>query len=117
MWALVIDGVVRELTPVDPIGRFHPSLEWKPCTVDVVPGWLHDGEKFIAPPPPPPLSRELIEALRLRAYADPITGSDRYFAEAQRETMRGNVAAADEANANGLARFSDIQNTYPWPAD
>lgn len=26
MWALIVDGVVWEITDIDPNGRFHPSL-------------------------------------------------------------------------------------------
>lgn len=72
---------------------------------------------LIDPPPPAPLTREQIEAQRLRAYGDPITGSDRYFAEAQRESLLGNAEAADAAKALGMARFAEIQAEYPWPAE
>jgi hypothetical protein len=65
----------------------------------------------------PPITREQVEASRLRAYAEPITGSDRYFAEAQRESLLGNAEAADAAKALGLARFAEIQAEYPWPAE
>jgi hypothetical protein len=70
---------------------------------------------LIDPPPPAPLTREQLEALRLRAYADPLTGSDRYFAEAQRESLLGNAEVADAAKALGMARFAEIQAEYPWP--
>jgi len=65
----------------------------------------------------PPLSRDEIEAARLRAYADTLTGSDRYFAEAQRESLMGNEEAAEAAKALGLARFAEIQAENPWPAE
>lgn len=68
-----------------------------------------------APPEPP--TREQIEAQRLRAYADPLTGSDRYFAEAARLQAMG--AAQEEieaASAAGAARYAEIQAEYPWPA-
>lgn len=71
---------------------------------------------LIDPPPPPFPPREQIEAARLRAYADPLTGSDRYFAEAQRESLLGNTEAADAAKSLGLARFAEIQAEHPWPA-
>lgn len=71
----------------------------------------------VEPPPPPPKTREEIEAIRLRAYGDPITGSDRYFAEAQRESLVGNAEAAEAAKALGMARFAAIQAEYPWPAE
>lgn len=69
------------------------------------------------PAPPAPPTREQIEAQRLRAYADPLIGSDRYFAEAQRESLLGNVEAAEAAKARGLARFAEIQAEYPWPVE
>jgi hypothetical protein len=72
---------------------------------------------LIDPAPPPPASREQVEARRLRAYADPLTGSDRYFAEAQRESLLGNAEAAEAAKALGLARFAEIQADNPWPVE
>jgi len=72
---------------------------------------------LIDPPPATPDTREQIEARRLRAYAEPLTGSDRYFAEAQRESLLGNVEAADAAKARGMSRFAEIQAEYPWPTE
>lgn len=63
------------------------------------------------------VSRADIEALRLKAYADPLTGSDRYFAEAQRESLLGHADTAEAAKAKGLARFAEIQHEYPWPEE
>ncbi|MBH3322998.1 hypothetical protein [Pseudomonas mosselii] len=68
-------------------------------------------------PPLTPRTREQVEALRLAAYANPLTGSDRFFAEAQRETLLGHGEAADAAKRSGLQRFAEIQASYPWPAD
>lgn len=80
----------------------------------------HDADGLpvlIDPPPPSPATREQVEAARLRAYADPLTGSDRYFAEAQRESLLGNAEAAEAAKALGMARFAEIQADNPWPAE
>lgn len=49
MWALIVDGVVWEITDEDPKGRFHPSLLWVECGDDVEVGYLYDGQKFIFP--------------------------------------------------------------------
>lgn len=68
----------------------------------------------IDPPPPAPFTREEIEALRLRAYSDPLTGSDRHFAEAASMEVAGE-SGADECRAAGLARRAEIQAMYPWP--
>jgi len=76
--------------------------------------WVDPASPELLPAPP---ARPEIEAQRLRAYADPITGSDRYFAEAQRESLLGNAEAAEAAKALGLARFAEIQAEYPWPAE
>lgn len=69
------------------------------------------------PAPPEPPTREQIEALRLRAYADPLTGSDRHFAEVARlQAMGADQAEIDAAKAAGEARYVEIQVQYPWPA-
>lgn len=68
------------------------------------------------PPTPVPPTRDQIEAQRLRAYADPITGSDRHFAEAIRmQAMGADQAEIDAAKAAGAARYAEIQMEYPWP--
>ena len=59
---------------------------------------------------------EEVEALRLAAYADPVTGSDRHFAEAVRlQAMAAPQAEIDAAKAAGVARYEAIQAEYPWP--
>lgn len=116
MWARIENGTVAEITDLDPAGRFHPSLHWQ--NVDqaggCAPGWAWDGKAFSAPAPQPVPTRTQIEAARLQAYADPLTGSDRYFAEAQRESLLGNTDAANAARALGMARFAEIQAEHPW---
>ncbi|WP_347505150.1 phage tail protein [Pseudomonas anguilliseptica] len=80
----------------------------------------HDADglpMLIDPPPPRALSYEEVDAIRRAAYADPMTGSDRYFAEAQREAVMGNAEAAEAAKALGLARFAEIQAAHPWPEE
>lgn len=65
----------------------------------------------------PPKSRADVEACRLIAYADPITGSDRYKAEAYAERLAGNESAAVEADAKMLKRREEIRKANPWPED
>lgn len=62
-----------------------------------------------------PMTREHVEALRLRAYADPLTGSDRYIAEAASERIFGNEPAAAEAEKKHISRRAEIAARYPWP--
>ena len=56
MWALIINGVIHELTTTDPAGRFNPALEWVAVPSGVTPaqGWAYAGGTFSAPPAPPP---------------------------------------------------------------
>ncbi|MEW9683303.1 hypothetical protein [Pseudomonas sp. TE50-2] len=68
-------------------------------------------------PPLTPRTRAQVEALRLAAYANPLTGSDRFFAEAQREGLLGRAEVAEAAKLAGLQRFAEIQASYPWPAE
>lgn len=72
-------------------------------------------DAHINPPPVLP-TREQIEEKRLLAYSDPLSGSDRYFAEAVR--LRATGAPQEEidaANAAGVQRYAEIQAEYPWP--
>lgn len=46
MWARVEDGIVMEVTDIDPEGRFHPDLKWRPCPANVLPGWLFENGTF-----------------------------------------------------------------------
>jgi len=71
---------------------------------------------WIDAPSLPPLTREGVEALRLRAYADPLAGSDRYFSEVQR--MRAmDIEGWEVVLDLGVARYEAIQNQYPWPTE
>ena len=63
----------------------------------------------------PPPSRERIEAMRLRAYADPLTGSDRLFAQSSRMEAMGEPGHED-VRAQAIERFAEIQARHPWPA-
>ena len=63
----------------------------------------------------PEYTAEEIEAMRLRAYADPITGSDRFFAEAQRMEAMGE-SGWEDVRAAGVRRFNEIQQEFPWAA-
>lgn len=49
-WALLIGGVVREVTNLDPKGRFHKNLPWVEVPPEVKEGWTQAGGKFHAPP-------------------------------------------------------------------
>lgn len=75
------------------------------------------GKPFAIETVPDPLTREQIEANRLRAYADPLTGSDRFFAEAARlQVMGGSDSEINAAKESGTSRYAEIQAENPWPA-
>ena len=62
-----------------------------------------------------PITKNEIEAMRFRAYAEPLTGSDRLFSESTRMQIMGENGH-EEVRARAIARFEEIQAQYPWPA-
>ncbi|CUJ51263.1 hypothetical protein [Achromobacter xylosoxidans] len=48
-WALIENGFVKEITDVDPDGRFHPDFVWVKAPEEVRPGYIYDEANFIAP--------------------------------------------------------------------
>lgn len=52
---------------------------------------------------------------RARAYSNPVTGSDRYFAEAARKRAAGDEDGAAAAEQSGLAAVADIKAAIPLP--
>lgn len=46
MWALIQDDIVLETTSINPEGRFHPDLKWRPCPAEVQIGWLFQSGIF-----------------------------------------------------------------------
>ena len=50
MWALIVDGAVREVTDIDPSGRFHPSLEWVACDESVQDHMIYEDGGFYPSP-------------------------------------------------------------------
>jgi len=64
----------------------------------------------------PQRTRSDVEIARKSAYANPHTGSDRLFSEAQRMQLMGETgweAVRDQA----VARFEEIKTQHPWPAE
>ena len=65
-----------------------------------------------------PATRQEVEASRLRAYADPVLGCDRYFAEAARlEAMGADQEEVDAARSAGALRYAQIRAEHPWPIE
>lgn len=59
MWARIENGLVVEITDIDPSGRFHSSITWTSCPPDVKAGMLYTGHSFLdANPDLPKLAME-----------------------------------------------------------
>lgn len=56
----------------------------------------------------------LADSARKRAYADPLTGSDRLFSEAFRMEIMGEEGFEDKRE-QAIARYNEIQSQLPWP--
>jgi hypothetical protein len=71
LWALVVDGIVREITDNDPAGRYHPSLHWQLCDGDVREGDIWTGESYAPPPAADIPMRATLSALAFRRRFTP----------------------------------------------
>lgn len=65
----------------------------------------------------PVKSREEVEVDRLRAYADPLTGSDRYLIEHQVKTLAGDLDGAATAKESLIKRRAEIAAENPYPEE
>jgi hypothetical protein len=128
-WAHIVNGIVVELTDIDPAGRFHPDLVWVDCTAtpSVAQGWSYDGSAFAAPPTPPPPN------LQQQAFAllgSPVTVqctsvpalNGTYPID---QTTQGQITGIAAAISAGLGlpgggstfNWPDTSGTaHPWPA-
>lgn len=61
-------------------------------------------------------ARETIEKRRALAYADPETGSDRYFLKATRMQQMG-LEGWEAVRDQGIARYLEIQSENPYPTE
>ena len=62
------------------------------------------------------LSLDDVTNNRRMEYANPLTGSDRWFAEAARlAAMSATQEEVDAAKQKGIARYNEIQLEHPWP--
>lgn len=71
-------------------------------------------DAHLNPAPITPSLRD-IEEFRLKAYAEPLTGSDRLFSESTRMQIMGEVGF-EEVRDRAISRFEEIQAQHPWPA-
>lgn len=73
-----------------------------------------DGHPSLSHPTPLELTKEDVDLLRLHAYAHPVTGSDRFFAESLRMSIMGEDGW-ETIRTLGVSRFQEIKGQYPWP--
>ncbi len=100
LWALIVDGAVREITDTDPTGRYHPSLHWQPCDGEVREGDLWTGDGFALPPADTKLPRT-VPALAFR----------RRFTPEERAAITLAASRALEANDATLQVWLDDLNS------
>lgn len=89
---------------------------WKqPAPKGFMLGATKEGRPEWTPLPPPAKATAAdIESGRLKAYSDPITGSDRLFSEASRMKIM-NEAGYEAVLEKAMSRYAEIQSQYPWP--
>lgn len=92
--------------------------------------WMPDGQEFVMmvagvplpvghllerpepePEPEPVVSNTDILAARARAYSDPVTGSDRLFAEALRMQAMGEIGFEDVRD-RAVSRYEEIKSEF-----
>lgn len=84
--------------------------DYRKCTVRILDA---DGTPVSDGAAAPGLDREQVNNARLRAYADPLTGSDRLFNESNRMRAMGEEGW-EAVLAQGAERYKQIQEQYPW---
>lgn len=106
MWARIENEIVKELTDVDPAGRFHESLVWVKATTKVEQGDVYKSGKFTKPTPVI-LTEEEVKTLRASAYK---TESDSLFMEWQFDQT-------EEKRQQWISSVEAIKQRYPLPKE
>lgn len=106
MWARIENDVVRELTDIDPIGRFPESLVWVKATSKVEEGDIYKSGKFTKPSPVV-LTEDEVKAVRASAYK---IESDHLFMEWQFDQT-------EEKRQEWVNAVEAIKQRYPLPTE
>ncbi|MCY1410895.1 hypothetical protein D9M71_262740 [compost metagenome] len=132
IYAWVVEGVVHEMIPPFtnengeevPVADRYAALmveDFIEADGGVKVGYTWNGSTFNPPVKAVEvITRDEVESLRLIAYANPVSGSDRYFAEAmslQAEGFAANSTEVKETKARGIARKTEIKELYPYPSE
>lgn len=119
-----VGTTLADESPLEP-GVFHipgGCVETAPPDYSAAESARWDGEGWVIEPLPPettpdlpgPITRDDVEAARLLAYSNPLTGSDRLFAEASRMDIMGEPDF-EAVRASAIARYLEIQAANLWP--
>lgn len=103
------DSILVDKSVSDTFWKVNPPAGKVLGSSNGLPAWAD------APSTPSPTTKE-IERLRLIAYANPLTGSDRLFSEAERMQIM-DEDGSEEIKSKAVARYKEIQAQYPWPAN
>ncbi|QXI44448.1 phage tail assembly chaperone [Pseudomonas wayambapalatensis] len=110
MWALINAGTVKEVTSIDPTGRFHSEMDWHSCHSDVQPGWKFIEGQFTA-------SAASIEVLAEieRSWRDHVLASTQWLMSRHRDELELNGSSTLSA-----AQYAELLNFRQylrnWPA-
>jgi hypothetical protein len=119
LWALIINGIVFEITTTNPAGRFPPEMEWVECASDIVPGYTYNGTTFAAPVAPVPTPAELAAAAYAAAIAAGVTitsagNSALDGTYAITESSKGTITA-EQVYIATTTKFTNGQTSRAWP--
>lgn len=102
MWARIENGLVKELTDIDPAGRFHSSLMWVACPPTVTEGMAYDNVANSFSIPAISTAQQLADFQQAaRVAIDSTRGTFDRIAEG---ILTGKVSAADPV----------VQSWYAW---
>lgn len=120
-WALIVSGVVHEVTAVDPAGRFAPDMVWRDVSAvspQPQPGWTFDGTAYHPPaaPPAPTLAQQAATAISagLTITRSSTPALDATYAV--NDTTQSHIQAEMIALlVSGNAAFADGTASVAWP--
>ena len=91
---------------------YNEVVRFRPVTKMTIPD--ENGLPMLIDIPILPPSYEEVDNQRRTYYADPIHGSDRYFAEATRMKSMGE-GDWEAVRSAGIDRYKEIKRLNPWP--
>jgi hypothetical protein len=113
--ARIENGKVAEVGDFDTIeGRFHPSLIWKPCPLEVTVGWANVGDTFTAPSPEPIGDVKALAKSRIDIKAEQVRAKYLTAAPLQSATYVEKAREAREFKTAGYPSAPFAPATWPY---